>query len=205
MTAFAVPANLAFESYQDLIAGINDWLDRSDLTGSAPMMIALCEARLRRELQGLAMENTASVSVVSGSANLPTDYDMMRVVTYNGQPLDNVSAEIGRQFAAGTVPVAYSLEAGALRVWPAWSGTLDLVYQAKLTPLSDENSANPVLLEHPDAYFFGSLMFAEGYLANDQRAVFFKALWDEAVASVKAFYVRQRRDRPRLRNPVVVV
>ena len=205
MTAFSVPANLAFDSYSELIAAINDWLDRSDLTGSAPSMIALCEARLRRELQGLDMEGTASAVISDGAGVLPVDCDFVRFVTYNGTPLDECSPEIGRQRAAGTVPASYSLEAGGIRVWPAWSGAIDLVYQAKLTPLSDNNSSNPVLLEHPDLYFFGSMMFAEGYLANDSRLGLFKGLWDEAIGSLQRFYRRQRRDRVRLRNPGVVV
>ena len=50
MPVFDVPANYAFDTYDELAAAINDWLDRSDLTGTAQQMIALCEARLRREL-----------------------------------------------------------------------------------------------------------------------------------------------------------
>lgn len=203
--AFDVPANLAFDSYDALIAAINDWLDRSDLTGAAPSMIALCEARLRRELQGLDIEASAPVTVTDGAGPLPADCDFIRLVTYNGQPLDECSPEVARQFPAGTVPVAYSLEAGRLRVWPQWSGTVDLLYQSKLVPLSAANASNTILLGHPDLYFFGSLMFAEGYLANDRRVALFKTLWDEAIRSLQRFYLRQRRDRPRLRNPVVVV
>lgn len=202
--AFDVPANLAFDTYSELIAAINDWLDRTDLTGAAPTMVALCEARLRRELQGLDMEGTASITVTDGVGALPTDCDFIRVLSYNGLPVDEVSPEIGRQYDAGSTPMGYSLEAGQVRIWPAWSGTVDVVYQARLTPLSDGNASNPILAEHPDLYFFGSLMFAEGYLANDSRVALFKTLWDEAIASLQRFYRRQRRDRPRLRNPLIV-
>lgn len=206
MTAFSVPANLAFDSYSELIAAINDWLDRSDLTGSAPGMIALCESRLRRELQSLALEGTASVSVVNGIGAIPADCDFIRsVFDQNNATLDEASPEIGRQRAPGQEPVSYSLEANQLRIWPAWSGTVTVLYQAKLTSLNDANSSNTILLEHPDVYFFGSMMFAEGYLANDGRLGLFKSLWDESIASLQRYYRRQRRDRVRLRNPVCVV
>jgi hypothetical protein len=205
MTAFNVPANLAFDSYDELISTINDWMDRSDLTGAAPSMIALCEARIRRELDPLTFETSASVAVSEGIGPLPADYDFMRSVSYNGKPLDECSPEIGRQFAAGETPVAYSLEAGQMRVWPAWTGTVVILYQAKMPALSEANQSNTILLQHPDVYFFGSMLFAEGYLANDSRAAVFKALWDEALDSAKRYYLRQRRDRPRLRNPAIVV
>lgn len=203
--AFSVPENLAFESYGELITVINDWMDRSDLTGSAPSMIALCEARLRRELSPLVFEESTSVTVTSGSGALPSDFDAMRAVFYDTTPLDEVAPEIGRQLPEGSTPQAYSLEANALRIWPNWSGTVTLLYQAKLTSLSEGNPTNQVLLQHPDVYFFGAMMFAEGYLANDSRAALFKAMWDEAIESLKQFYSRQRRSRARLRNPSVVV
>lgn len=204
MTAFSVPANLAFESYDELIETINDWLDRSDLTGSAPSMIALCEARLRRKLSPLEFEKTASLSVSAGVSSLPSDFTHMRMLTYEGTPIDEVSPTIGRQYEIDTAPRGYSLEAGGLRVWPSFSGVVEALYQSSLESLSSANQSNLILLEHPDCYFFGSMMFAEGYLANDSRATLFKGLWDESLEELRAFLRRQRRDRPRLRNPAVI-
>jgi hypothetical protein len=203
--AFPVPENLAFDNYQALIDTINDWMDRSDLTGSAPSMIALCEARLRRELQPLVYEKRVGVSVVDGVGGLPSDFDAMRSVTNDGVPIDEVSPEIARQYAPGQEPRAYSLEANQLRIWPAWTGSVNILYHAKLEPLSQANQTNPIIAQHPDVYFFGSMMFAEGYLANDQRAALFKSMWDEALEGLKQYYRRQRRDRPRLRAPGFVV
>lgn len=205
MTAFAVDANLAFQTRDELINAINDWMDRADLTGSAPAMIALCEARLRRELRPLSIETITGIAVADGAAALPADFDYMRTVIYDGNPVDEVSPEIGRQYGTGSIPRGYSLEAGALKTWPAITGTVTIIYQTRLPALSDANQSNELLLEHPDVYFFGSMMFAEGYLENDSRAALFKALWDEAIEGVKQFYIRQRRDRPRLRNPIGVV
>lgn len=203
--SFSVPANLALESYQQLIDAINDWMDRNDLTGSAPSMIALCEARLRRELSPLVFEANGTVSITGGIGLLPTDCDAVRGVFFNQEPLDEVSPDIGRQLSAGSTPRGYSLEANSIRLWPLWDGVVSVLYHGKLPSLSDANSSNELLLEHPDVYFFGAMMFAEGYLSNDSRAAMFKAMWDEAIESLKQFYLRQRRDRPRLRNPSVVV
>jgi hypothetical protein len=203
--AFNVPVNLAFDSYSQLIGAISDWLDRNDLAGSAPAMIALCESRMRRELAALTFERSAPVEIVAGVGTLPVDCDALRAVFFNDTRLDECAPNIARQYAPGDNPSGYSLEAGKIRVWPVWTGTITVLYYGKLLQLSEGTPTNDILSEHPDIYFYGAMMFAEGYLANDSRAAMFKALWDEALESLKQFYSRQRRARIRLRNPAIVM
>lgn len=209
MTTVSVAGNLAFDTYDELIEAINDWLDRSDLTGAAPQMIALCEARLRRELQPLMSETSASVVVTSGVGALPADCDIIRFVEYSGGELDQVKPSHGRQFPASeydeTSPRAYSLEKNQINVWPQTNCTVTVVYRPKLAALSSANSSNDLLVEHPDVYFYGSLLFANGYVANDSRAALFKGLWDEAIAECKRFLGRQKWASVRLRGPAVIV
>lgn len=204
MTAFDVPANLAFDNYTDLYTAIGEWLDRSDLSGSIPAMIALCEARLRRELQPFFSETTATVTVTSGVGALPTGCDIVRFVEYSGGQLEQVNPQHGRQFPESTDPRGFSLEGGQIRVWPICDATLTVIYQPKLASLTETTPTNDLLTEHPDVYFFGSLLFAEGFVANDARASTFKALWDEAIFELKRFLSRQRRTGIRLRSPAVI-
>jgi hypothetical protein len=204
MPAFSVPENLAFDDYTALIDGISDWLNRSDLEGSAPMMIALCEARLRRELQPFFAETSATVSSVDGVAALPTGCDIVRIARYDGGELRQVSAQAGGQYEADTAPRAYTLEAGAIRLWPSCDVAVEIVYQPKLARLSEASPTNNLLSEHPDLYFFGAMLFAEGYVANDPRASVFKSLWDEAIYECKTFLGRQRRTSVRLPTRAVI-
>ena len=205
MTAFAIPSNLAFDNYADLIAAIADWMNRTDLSGSVQSMVGLCDARLRRELQPLMTETTGTVTVVDGVGTLPADCDIIRLVEYDGGRLQQVSPAFGRQYPEDDAPRGFSLEAGQLRMWPITNGTLTLVYQPKHLSLSEADPTNELLSEHPDLYFFGSMMFAEGYVANDGRASMFKSLFDEALAEVKRFLGRQRYVGIRLNSPSVVV
>lgn len=194
MTAFVVPANLAFDSYSELVAAINDWLDRADLTGVAQQMIALCEARLRRLLVPYFSETSATiVTDASGVGGLPSDYGTANRVRYSTYTLPNVSSVAGANIGPGTSPVAYSIEGGSLKLWPEGAYTVTLLYQPLLPQLSDGSPTNDLLSAHPDMYFFGSLMFANGYLANDQRAALFKSLWDEAIDECKRYLTRQRQ------------
>lgn len=204
MTAFFVPGNFAFDTYDELVAAINDWLDRSDLDGVAQQMVALCEARLRREVQALAMETSEDVDIIDGEGDLPSDCDIVRLVTYDGGELQQVAPAYGRKFPEGEAPRGFSLEAGKIKVWPIVDGTVTVLYHPKLVSLSSDVQTNWLLDQHPDAYFYGSLLFAHGYVSNDERAQTFKNLWDEAIAEIKRFIGRQRRVSIRLRSPVVV-
>jgi hypothetical protein len=191
MPAFDVPANLAFDSYEALVDAINDWLDRSDLTGTAQQMIALCEARLRRELTPMFAEVSASVICTAGFGSLPADCSRVIRVIADDRALPQFGVAPATQVASGPFAKGYTLEAGGIRVWPATNATLMVLYQPKLVSLSDAAPNNELLDSHPDVYFFGSLMFAEGYLANDNRALLFKNLWDEAIAECKRYMTRQ--------------
>lgn len=192
MTAFSVPANLAFDSYTALVAGIGDWLDREDLTGSAGGMIALAEAKMRRELCPLFPERTASIAATDGVGSLPDDFSTPRTVSTTCGPLPQIGPSQGLLIESGPNPVAWSLEAEMLRLWPAVTATVTLLYEPTLPQLTETTPSNFLLDRMPDLYFFGAMMFAEGYLANDQRASLFKALFDEALDSARRFFTRQR-------------
>lgn len=192
MPAFDVPANLAFDTYSELVAAINDWLDRSDLDGVAGQMIALCEARLRRELVPYFSQISADVDAVDGLAAFPTDFGTLVRVVYDRRDLPQVSVgaalDIPTSYAE---PYAYTIEAAGLRLWPATDSTVTLLYQPTLPQLSEALPGTDLLSLHPDLYFYGALMFAQGYLANDNRAMLFKQLWDEALDSAKRYFLRQ--------------
>ncbi len=192
MPAFSVPANLAFDDYDDLTAAIQDWMDRSDLSGSVQAMIALAEARMRRELSPLFTETTASVAVSDGLGGLPSDYGTLIRVMYSDRVLPAYSPATGAYVATSSEPWAYSIEAGQIRLWPETDATVVLLYNPTIPALGADTPTNDLLSQHPDAYFYGSMLFAEGYVANDQRAATFKALWDECIAELKNYLVRQK-------------
>lgn len=186
----------AFGTYSELIATINDWLDRSDLSGSAESMIALTDAKMRRIFTPLFNEVSATVSVVSGLGVLPADYGLAVRVIYDGVALPQVGDYIGTMAAAASEPVAYSFEQGKLRLWPSCTVTVSLLYQPALPALTSAAPTNSLLTLHPDLYFFGSMLFANGYLANDSRAANFKVLWEEALAEAKVYFTRQKFSGP---------
>lgn len=199
MTIFAVPANLAFDSYGALISALNDWMDRTDLAGVAPQMIALTEARLRRKLAPYYNETTTTLTTSGGVVDLPTDCAKVVRVIYDHDTLPRYSSlnVSDMDYDTSAVhPYAYTIEAAQIRLWPAVSASITVIYQASFPALSEAQQSNDILDQHPDVYFFGAILFAEGYVANDARAATFKGLFDEALEEAIAYLESQRYTGP---------
>lgn len=83
-------------------------------------------------------------------------------------------------------PTGFSLTGSNFRFSPAPDATYTatLVYY-KAIPALASNSTNWLLTAHPDCYLFGSLLFASGYIQDDQRVAGIKALYDQAIAEIK--------------------
>jgi hypothetical protein len=61
-------------TYSGLVASVQSWLNRSDLTAKVPDFIALLEARLNRELRVPDMERMTTLVLTDGAVDLPTDF-----------------------------------------------------------------------------------------------------------------------------------
>ena len=196
MPIISIPSNLAFDTYAGLVSALNDWLDRDDLSGNAQQMVALAEARMRRELAPLFAETTGTVTAVDGIGALPADCSAVGRVVYCNRTLPQLSVAAAVAIPCGSAPYGYTLEADSLRLWPAGDYTVTLLYRPDLPQLTDAAPTNELLDRHPDLYFYGAMMFAEGFLANDDRAALFKSLFDEALAQTKQFLTRQKFGGP---------
>lgn len=196
--SFIVPANDAFGSFNELIDVIHDWMDRDDLTGSIPSMVALAEDEIRLELEPLFQEKSASVTTDAlGKGALPTDLKRLKRAMLDGDPLTQFSVRALEDLSVGTqVPDGYTLEESSIRVWPAGEHTLDLYYDPFLPRLSVTNQRTPLFEQFPSLYFYGAMTFATGYVVDDERAIKFRALFDNMLAQVSRFYTKQKHAGP---------
>lgn len=192
MTAFLVPSNPAFDTFTALVEALNDWMDRNDLTGAAPQMIALAEDEMRAELQPFFLETSTSIATTDGVGALPTDYRKAVRVGYDGCALPQVSVAAGYEMPAYGMPHAYTLERNAIRIWPAGNYTINLLYRPKLARLTEGSPTNELLSEFPSLYFYGAMVFANGYVADDSRAATFRSLFDNMKAKAVEYFKCQR-------------
>lgn len=178
---------MAFSTYSELKTSIANFLARDDLTAQIPDFIRLAEARMSRELDARSMEKRATATTVAGDSyiSLPTDLREIRNVQLNTDPvktLDYYTVQMINTDYAGQgqgKPKAYSIVGTEilLKPTPDAAYTLEIVYGENVQALSDEDTNNTILLRHPDAYLYGSLMNAYTYLMDETRASQYDALF----------------------------
>ena len=171
---------MAFSTYSELKTSIANFLARDDLTSQIPDFIRLAEARMSRELDARSMEKRATATTFAGDSyiSLPTDLREIRNVQLNTDPvktLEYYTVQMINTDYAGQgqgKPKAYSIVGTEilLRPIPDAAYTLEIVYGENVQALSDEDTNNTILIRHPDAYLYGSLMNAYTYLMDETRA-----------------------------------
>lgn len=187
---------MALDSYSGLKLEIADWLARTDLAAKVDTFIDLCESVLNRELRMRQQETSLALAVTSAATNLPADFLEFRHVALSSspdKPLKYVAPEafVSARYESGT-PQIYTIVGEQVLIAPYQDCTLDTVYFAKITALSDASTTNFVLTTHPELYLYGSLVQAEAFMQNDARIALWKGLFEEAISRVA---VKDRNSR----------
>ena len=143
---------MAINTYATLQSSISDWLNRSDLTSAIESFISLAEAQMNRTIRHRDM-------------------------------IERAQATIDSEYAGGK-PQCYTHVGDEIQVYPvpdSTSYTAELVYYAKIPPLSDSNTSNWLLAAHPDIYLYGALMQSAPYLVDDQRLGVWAGLYQKGI------------------------
>ena len=177
---------MSIATYAELKSSIADWMKRSDLTSVIPDFITLAEADMLHRLRLLEFETAGSVTLTSGVATIPTGLLSIRSISLSGEKqLRYLAPESFDQHLADTEAadaIFYTLTGTSIKVSPADSGTLDIKYTAKFTPLSDSNTTNAVLTNWPTAYLFGALAYGDLHIRKDPTAN--KAVFEAAMGVI---------------------
>lgn len=172
-------------------------LDRDDLKDEIENLIALAEARFNRTLRVPQMESFVTTSVTAEEFALPDDFLAMRSIFVNTVPRRALTAMSPTQLAEaipvnGFLPQGYTLVEGQprrIRIEPAPSATsplpISMIYWQRIPALTLSNVTNWLLTEYPDIYYYGTLLQAEAYIANDARLPVWKAALDEALSELR--------------------
>jgi len=195
-------------NYSGLKAAISDWLDRPDIDNSIPSFIELAESRLKRKFRGVS---TLSDSNTSNDflASYPDAYLYGSLIEAEAYLKDDAripvwSALYDQSVAEIRIPDTnanlsnYAGLKAAISDWldrpdidnsiPAFIELAESKLKRKfkgITALSDSNTSNSFLTSYPDAYLYGSLVEAEGYLKDDVRIPLWAGLYDQAVAGIR--------------------
>ncbi len=200
--------NSDLSNYVGLKSTISDWLDRPDIDNSIPSFIELAESKLKRKFRGIS---TLSDSNTSNDflTSYPDAYLYGSLIEAEAYLKDDVripvwSALYDQSVAEIRIPDTnanlsnYAGLKAAISDWldrpdidssiPAFIELAESKLKRKfkgISALSDSNTSNSFLTSYPDAYLYGSLVEAEGYLKDDVRIPLWAGLYDQAVAGIR--------------------
>lgn len=185
---------MAFTSYSDLKTTVANYLGRSDLTSQIPDFIRLAETRMARELKTRQMLKSATATMTGNDARVavPTDFIEVRDLYIQGNPRVPVTYLSPSAFTRDAradesgKPVYYTVLTSEFLFAPVpdTGYTLQILYYAKPTVLSDTNPSNVFLANYFDALLYGSLAEAEPYLVNDARVQTWIGLYDRSINNI---------------------
>lgn len=177
-------------TFATLKTEIADFVARNDLSSVVGTFIQLCEAEMQRKLKLLPFETTSQVTITAGSGSIPTGYAGWRAAWWSDNPnrlLTYVPPhELERIKASDPSYVNYYTVTGtALKTADDKTGTLNVTHLTKFTPLSDSNTSNDILANHPAAYLYGSLVHFAAWDRDAQAAASYRALFEAECAQIK--------------------
>lgn len=192
---------MSLATYTELKSAIADWLNRvgqTELEARAGDFITLFESQFnKQDIRHPKSLVRATATLSAEYLALPTDFiEMQRLrATAGSTPwatLRYVTPEEleddKAMYEATSKPSLFSVIGDELQIRPYSTSstiTVEMLYWAKLTPLSGSVASNWLLAESPECYLFGALCEATPFIRDDERV----ALWAEkrgtAVASIR--------------------
>ncbi len=172
---------MALSNYTELQSSVANWLNRSDLTTEITGdFIVLTEKDFNSKLRIRKMvESDSSFSINAETVALPSGFLQVRdlfilsggtkyALTYMTPPqMDQIKGS-----STSGMPVAYTIIGDNFRFAPTpdstYTGTLN--YYKSFDALSDSNTTNYILTNHPAIYLYGSLYHAANFLGGVEPA-----------------------------------
>lgn len=172
---------MALSNYSELQSSVANWLNRSDLTTEITGdFIVLTEKDFNSKLRIRKMvESDSSFSINAETVALPSGFLQVRdlfilsggtkyALTYMTPPqMDQIKGS-----STSGMPVAYTIIGDNFRFAPTpdttYTGTLN--YFKSFDALSDSNTTNYILTNHPAIYLYGSLYHAANFLGGVEPA-----------------------------------
>ena len=206
--------------YDTLVARVKVWVARSDTTFSNqfPIIVSLAENRIYNghgkdpneplysaPLRSKVMETTGTVTLASGSGDLPTDaLDIRRIyrasdqvgITYAPPHLwSSLDAS-----ASGGNPYYYTIEEGTLKVTPSYDGDVSLLYFRRFDPITQDNKTGQLIAEHGMIYFAACMFYAYAFMQEDNLAAQWLAEMKAKIDGANGVATSLRNGAQRLRS-----
>jgi len=186
---------MALANYSDLKTSVSTWLDRTDLDTVLPDLITLAEASLNRTLRHRLMLQRSNASIDAEYTSLPSDFLEMKALQINGDPVRSLEYLTPQQmdvsdssYRTNAKPLFFSVIKDYFQVLPVPDATYtgELIFYSRIPALSDSQTTNWLLDDHPDIYLYGTLRQASPYLREDERMAVWESLYAARYAEAQA-------------------
>ena len=171
---------MALSTYAELQTSIANWLNRSDLsTEITGDFIVLTEKDINSKLRIRKMISETSITIDAETEDLPTGFLQVRdfFITEGGTKhsltyMTPVQMDQIKGSSTSGMPEVYTILGDKFRFapTPASSYTATLNFYKEFDPLSDSNTTNYILANHPAIYLYGSLYHAANFLGGVEPA-----------------------------------
>lgn len=187
---------MSLNTYANLQTAITAHADDERVSDVVTDLITLAEADLNRRIKSRRKYIRSQEEIDEEFWELPTDFDSavaMKITSTDPDtrltfvdPEKAVELKSTTYTASGT-PVHYSVVGDELELIPAPDSqvTVHMTYRQKIPALSDDQTTNWVLDDHPDAYLYGALLHAAPYLIDDPRLTVWSQLYERAIAGIE--------------------
>jgi hypothetical protein len=167
---------MALATYSDLKTSLANWLNRTDLTSEiSGDFIVLAEKDFNSKLRVRKMIAQSSITIDAETETLPTGFLQVRdfyilqgSTKYSLQYITPAQMDQIRGGSTTGQPSTYTILGDNLRFAPApstsYTGIIN--YYKEFDPLSDSNTSNYILTNHPAIYLYGSLYHASNFLGG---------------------------------------
>ena len=181
---------MSLDNYAALKSEIGDWLDRDDIDTQIDTFIDLAESRHQREIRIREMLARQQASIDAQYEVLPTGFLQMRELRLLTTPVTRLTEvsphEMTRLRSKRWItqtgrPCAFTVhEEIEFDATPDQTYTAEMLFWQELTPLSDSNTTNALLIRAPDAYLFGALVASGPFLEHEERLPTWEAAYSLA-------------------------
>ncbi len=194
---------MAISTYTELQSIVDAYLGHGLFSARVPDFITMAEASFNRKLRVRQMiedETLVATGDLDGEYLIPDDYlQWISVRRSDGATVEVLEFQslswLNGMFPAYPTGVAryWTIsEKDRILVYPAQDDDFLMVFYQKIPALSDSNTTNWLLTEHPDLYLFGALCEAELFGVNDTRAALWKTRRDEIMEEIMLLSNRSR-------------
>lgn len=187
---------MSFDTYSNLQTEIGAWLKRTTMAAATIQgFISLAEKEMNKRLRTRNQEFRETFSLNSQYTDLTTLTNTLieaRSVQINTDPVVvleyRTPFQIDVEIPSGTTgkPVYYTIHGDDLeaRPIPDTTYTAEISGYATISALSDSNTSNWVLANHPNLYLFGSLYYGNVFIQDIAAAQGFKTLFEQEINEI---------------------